>query len=95
VERYAAQESARHGAPGSGCVAQRFVGLSQAAALDYHAGLRLRDFDPQHPAACRLLLIQGSPGAEPGVPGAGWRKIAEAGRPGDRGERYRLYRLTR
>jgi len=81
--------------PGSGCVAERFLGLSQAAALDYHAGLRTREFDPQRPSACRLLLIQGPPGTEYGLPGGGWRKIAEAGRPGDRNERYRLYRLTR
>ena len=79
----------------SGCVAQRFLGLSQGAALDYHAGLRTRPFDPRHPEACRLLLIQGSPSNELDAPGLGWRKIADAGRPGDRGERYRLYRSTR
>lgn len=80
---------------GSGCIAERFLGISQGAAFDYYAGLRMREFDPLRPSACRLLLVQGPPGAEVGVPGPGWRKIAEAGRPGDRGERYRLYRLTR
>ncbi len=79
----------------SGCIAQRSLGLSQAAALDYHAGIRPRPFDPHKPEACRLLLIQSTPSNEPSLPGPGWRKIAEAGRPGDRGERYRLYRLTR
>ena len=93
--RAVAAELRRHIPAGSGCVAQRFLGLSQGAALDYHAGIRPRAFDPQHPEACRLLLIQGTPGAEYGLPGGNWRKIAEAGRPGDRGERYRLYRLAR
>ncbi|HZQ71345.1 MAG TPA: hypothetical protein VFB08_00395 [Burkholderiales bacterium] len=79
----------------SGCIAQRFLGLSQAAALDYHAGLRPRPFDPRHPEACRLLLVQGSPANELDAPGFGWRKIADVGRPGDRGERYRLYRYAR
>jgi len=82
-------------APGSGCMAQRFLGLSQAAALDYHAGIRPRPFDPRKPEACRLLLIQGAPGNELDAPGPAWRKIADVGRPGDRNERYRLYRLTK
>jgi 4-amino-4-deoxy-L-arabinose transferase-like glycosyltransferase len=79
----------------SGCIAQRFLGLSQGAALDYHAGIRPRPFDPRRPEACRLLLVQGSPANELDAPGLGWRKIADVGRPGDRGERYRLYRLTK
>ena len=80
---------------GSGCIAQRFLGLSQGAALDYHAGIRTRAFDPRSPEACRLLLIQGSPSNELNAPGPRWRKIADASRPGDRNERFRLYRLTR
>jgi hypothetical protein len=91
--RLVARELKAHVPAGAGCIAQRFVGLSQAAALDYHAGIRARPFDPQRPEACRLLLIQGSPAGEYGLPGGAWRKIADVGRPGDRGERYRLYRL--
>ena len=45
------------------------------------------------PNACPLLLVQGSPQHEFDGPGAGWVKLADVGRPGDRGERYRLYRL--
>jgi hypothetical protein len=40
-----------------------------------------------------LLLVQGSPQHEFDGPGAGWVKLADVGRPGDRAERYRLYRL--
>ena len=40
---------------------------------------------------CRYLIVQGKPREEI-APGAGWRKLADVGRPGDKGERYRLYR---
>src|SRR6266403_808509 len=74
---------------GAGCVAAKQLGVPQAAALDYHAGLRLRAFDMLKPQACPLLLVQGSPQQELDAPGAGWVKLADVGRPGDRGERYR------
>ena len=44
------------------------------------------------PNACPLMLVQGSPQHEFDGPGAGWVKLADVGRPGDRSERYRLYR---
>jgi 4-amino-4-deoxy-L-arabinose transferase-like glycosyltransferase len=80
---------------GAGCIAQKSLGVSQAAALDYHAGIRTRPFDLVRPAACPLILVQGTPRHEFDAPGTGWVKLADVGRPGDRGERYRLYRLSR
>jgi 4-amino-4-deoxy-L-arabinose transferase-like glycosyltransferase len=80
-------------AVGSGCIAQKALGVSQAAALDYHAGIRARPYDLVRPNACPLLLVQGNPLHEFDGPGAGWVKLADVGRPGDRAERYRLYRL--
>jgi 4-amino-4-deoxy-L-arabinose transferase-like glycosyltransferase len=80
---------------GAGCLAQKSLGVSQAAALDYHAGIRARPFDIVRPDACPLVLVQGSPRHEFDGPGAGWVKLADVGRPGDRHERYRLYRLSR
>ena len=80
---------------GAGCMAAKSLGVSQAAALDYHAGIRARPFDIVRPNACPLLLVQGSPQHEFDGPGAGWVKLADVGRPGDRSERYRLYRLQR
>jgi hypothetical protein len=76
---------------GAGCVAAKQLGVPQAAALDYHASLRPRAFDMLKPQACPLLLVQGSPKHEFDAPGAGWVKLADVGRPGDKGERYRLY----
>jgi 4-amino-4-deoxy-L-arabinose transferase-like glycosyltransferase len=80
---------------GAGCVAAKQLGVPQAAALDYHGDLRPRAFDMLKPQACPLLLVQGSPQHEFDAPGAGWVKLADVGRPGDKGERYRLYRLVK
>jgi hypothetical protein len=79
----------------AGCLAQRSLGISQAAALDYHAGIRPQPFDTLKPEACRLLIVQGSPKQEFDGPGPAWLKLADVGRPGDRSERYRLYHLPR
>lgn len=78
---------------GAACVAQRGLGIPQAAALDYHADIRPNAFDFARPRACPLLLVQGRPEHEFDGPGPGWTKLADVGRPGDKSERYRLYRL--
>jgi len=81
---------------GAGCIAQIEVTAPQRAAFNYHAGIRTQ---PLQPAArgrkpeCSYLIVQGHPRQEV-PPGPGWRKLAEASRPGDRGERYRLYRYA-
>jgi 4-amino-4-deoxy-L-arabinose transferase-like glycosyltransferase len=84
---------------GARCVALRNVGVSQAAAFDYHGAIRGPAYDPQKPGACPLVLVQGAPAHEldapARAPGGRWVKVADVGRPGDRAERYRLYRLTR
>jgi hypothetical protein len=78
--------------PDTACIAQKALGVSQAAALDYHAGIRTRPFEPLRPDACRVLLVQGTPEEEiDDPPTSRWRKVAEVSRPGDRVERYRLY----
>jgi len=74
------------------CIAQRGLGVPQGAALDYHGDIRPSAFDLSRPLACPLLLVQGSPQHEFDAPGAGWSKLADVGRPGDKGERFRLYR---
>jgi 4-amino-4-deoxy-L-arabinose transferase-like glycosyltransferase len=81
------------------CVASRGLGVSQAAALDYHAGIRTQPFDPLRPTACRYVIVQGTPQSEYDAPTSTskvqWEKLEELSRPGDRAERYRLYRLER
>jgi hypothetical protein len=80
---------------GSGCVTSKSVGVPQRAALHYHAGIRTRTFDPLKPKACPLMIVQGHPSNEADAPGEGWIKVVDAGRPGDRAERLRLYRLKK
>jgi 4-amino-4-deoxy-L-arabinose transferase-like glycosyltransferase len=77
---------------GSDCIAQKGLGVSQASALDYHAGIRARAFDPLRPETCALLLVQGTLVEDiDDPPGRRWTKLADVGRPGDLVERYRLY----
>ena len=76
---------------GAGCVAQRELGIPQRAALSYHAGIVTQPVTV--PPKCGLVIVQGNPRQE-AAPGAGWRKLADVGRPGDKRERFRLYRQT-
>ena len=80
--------------PGEACVAGQGLGTPQRAALSYHAGLRTH---PDSEGRCRYLLVQGSPAHETmPVSGKGrWTKVSDIGRPGDKLERFRLYRLDR
>ena len=73
---------------GRPCIAGRNIGTPQRAALSYHAGLRLDGSESR----CKLMVVQGSPKHERDAPGAGWSKVADVGRPGDKAERFRLYR---
>jgi 4-amino-4-deoxy-L-arabinose transferase-like glycosyltransferase len=76
---------------GAKCVARSGLGNAQRAALSYHGAIHTRPFDREKPSACPLVLVQGHPQHERDAPGAGWVKIAEAGRPRDKDERFRLY----
>jgi 4-amino-4-deoxy-L-arabinose transferase-like glycosyltransferase len=85
-------KAALPGAPG--CISQSELAAPQRAAFSYHAGLRtepLRAPRVSEAPECRYLIVQGS-AKEERSPGPGWRKVAEANRPANRGERYRLYR---
>ncbi len=76
----------------SGCIAGQNLGGAQRAALSYHVGLRTEPARGERAASCRLLLVQGNPRDERDGPNASWSKLADVGRPGDKSERYRLYR---
>ncbi|MGB3934429.1 MAG: hypothetical protein WBL29_01820, partial [Burkholderiales bacterium] len=78
----------------AGCIAQRELAAPQRAALSFHAEILTEPLPAvlANPPKCRYLIVQGHPRFE-NPPGAGWRKLADVGRPGDRGERYRLYRF--
>jgi len=84
-----------HLPPDPGCIASENLGISQRAALSYHAGIVTREYDPRAPRRCRLLLVQGTTKDDYRVPGRSWIKRTEVGRPGDKVERFRLYGLNR
>jgi 4-amino-4-deoxy-L-arabinose transferase-like glycosyltransferase len=73
------------------CVSSRRLGEPQRASLHYFAGLVTLREETMN-ADCGLMLVQGSVSDDSGNPGAGWNLIWEGNRPGDKIERYRLYR---
>ena len=77
---------------GAKCIAREGLGNAQRAALSYHADIHTRPFDPAKPAACPLVIVQGNPQQERDALGPGWIRLAEAARPRDKNERFRLYR---
>jgi hypothetical protein len=77
----------------AGCIVGLNLGVTQRSTFSYHAGLRTLPMDSANPGPCRLLLVQGKPQDERDGPAANWTKLADVGRPGDKSERYRLYRL--
>lgn len=75
----------------SECIASRNLGEPQRASLQVFAGIVTLRGETED-ADCELMLVQGSANDDSGNPGAGWDLIWQGNRPGDRSERYRLYR---
>jgi hypothetical protein len=74
------------------CVSSRDLGEPQRAMLHYFAGVvTYREEAPDRRRDCELMLVQGTP-QEEHAPEGPWIKIWEGTRPGDRSERFRLYR---
>ncbi len=79
------------------CISSRDLGEPQRAMLHYYADIIThREEVPSRKRNCELLLVQGKPEPAPleARPLTGWKKIWEGARPGDKDERYRLYRRT-
>jgi 4-amino-4-deoxy-L-arabinose transferase-like glycosyltransferase len=74
------------------CLAGWHLGEAQRASLAYFERLRLTPLGAAGQTRCRWLLTQGSSRAELTPPGSGWQRVWEGQRPGDRRERFRLYR---
>ena len=75
------------------CISSLNVGEPQRAMLQYFAGIvtwRI-DVPGRKRSDCDLMLVQGV-ASEETVPLGAWHKIWEGTRPGDKVERYRLYR---
>ena len=81
----------RHALPAQHqCIIERRLGAAQRLSLNYFAGIKTVRAEARTAAACDILLEQGGERAGPAP--AGWQKIWEGSRPGDRSERLRLYR---
>ena len=78
--------------PSYRCMSSRDLGDPQRAMLHYFAGiLTYREEAAERRRDCDLMLVQGTPQEERSPPGD-WIKVWEGSRPGDKAERYRLYR---
>ena len=74
------------------CISSRGLGDSQRAMLHYVADIgTYREEVPARRRACELVLIQGRPGDDVAL-SEPWQKIWEGARPGDKDERFWLYR---
>ena len=75
-----------------GCMSSRDLGDPQRAMLHYFAGIiTYRQEVPDRRRECDLMLVQGTSKDEI-APAGDWIKLWEGNRPGDKQERYRLYR---
>lgn len=70
-----------------GCIARQGLGPAQRASFDYFAAIRTVPLSTGQ--ECPWLLVQGSVRDAPWV---GWEMAWEGHRPGDKTERFRLYR---
>ncbi len=78
----------------AGCIASTGLGEAQRAAFDYHADIVTLRAEIRPRSDCRLLLVQENARQTPAHPGAGWKKIWEGNRAGDRSEKFRLYQRS-
>lgn len=74
------------------CIAGRDLGDAQRASFEYFAGVLTQPEGSIGARRCSLLLVQQTGRNPASASLAGWEKIWEDRRPGDRQERFRLYR---
>ena len=77
---------------GHGCLAERALTDTQRASLAYFVGIEPVAEDSTAGRRCDWLLVVGDTRRELAAPGGNWQKIWEGSRPGDRREKFRLYR---
>lgn len=75
-----------------GCIAETGLGDAQEASFAYFQKLYFRPLKQNKTNNCRWLLVQGMPKTSFTPPEKTWQKVWEGSRPGDRRERFRLYK---
>ena len=75
-----------------GCLAERGLSDTQLASLSYFVEIEPVAEDSKAGQACNWLLVVGDTRRELAPPSSRWNKVWEGNRPGDRREKFRLYR---
>lgn len=90
--RPVAQAIARSLPQDHGCLAERGLNDAQRASLAYFVGIESASVDSAAGKACDWLLVGGDTRRELAAPEGNWTKVWEGSRPGDRKEKFRLFR---
>ena len=75
-----------------GCLAERGLTDAQRASLAYFVGIEPASSESNAGRACNWLLVGGDTRRELAAPDGNWDKVWEGNRPGDRKEKFRLFR---
>jgi 4-amino-4-deoxy-L-arabinose transferase-like glycosyltransferase len=90
--RPVAQEIAKILPSGHGCVAELGLSDTQRASLAYFVGIEPLPADSNAGKECNWVLVTGDTRPELAAPEGKWTRIWEGNRPGERKEKFRLYR---
>lgn len=90
--RQVAQAVARQLPADHGCIAERNLSDAQRASFAYFVGIEPLSFNTRGGKRCDWLLVQGDTRQEVAAPDSAWIRVWEGSRPGERRERFRLYR---
>lgn len=90
--RPVAQAVAQEMPAGHGCLAERGLTDAQRASLAYFVEIEPAAIDSIAGKACDWLLVGGDTRQELAAPSGKWTKVWEGGRPGDRKEKFRLFK---
>ena len=79
------------------CIANGNLSRSILASLDYFNGIRTFPLNSPSGKRCNWLLVHGEPKDPSAITAAGWRKVWEGKRPGDRrgSDKFHLYRRSK
>jgi hypothetical protein len=75
-----------------GCVAERGLGNTQRASLAYFIGIEPLAADSAEGTKCNWVVVTGDTRPELAAPDGKWTRVWEGSRPGERKEKFRLYR---
>ena len=75
-----------------GCLAERGLSDTQRASFAYFAGIEPTAANSAAGRECRWLLVAGESGKDLAAPSGIWTRVWEGSRPGERKEKFRLYR---